>query len=113
MKVSKTLFGIVVVFILTNFVTNPVHAKKECEELVWEGDYEIQSLGELEVISGYTKVTGNLSIMLSDLTSLEGLECLSEIGGDLSIENNEFLTRCFSIRDLIQQMLSKSERRKQ
>ena len=82
------------------FIMNQAGAKQDCGELVWEGDYEIQSLGELEVISGYTRVTGNLSIMLSDLTSLEGLESLCEIGGDLSIENNEFLTSLKSLDNL-------------
>ncbi len=58
---------------------------------VWEGDYFINNLSALEIISGYVKITGNLAIQ-SDLTSLSGLENLTSIDGALHLEHNAGLT---------------------
>ncbi len=56
-----------------------------CAGGVMEGDYNINSTENLTALSGYSSVTGNLTIEAPDLTDLNGLECLEEIGGNLYI----------------------------
>ncbi|MCP4677803.1 MAG: hypothetical protein GY854_20250, partial [Deltaproteobacteria bacterium] len=51
------------------------------EGLVWEGDYEINTIEDLQALSGYTCVTGDSSIYDTLLTNLEGLECLTHVVG--------------------------------
>ena len=49
------------------------------------------TVGDLAALSGCTSVTGSLSINYSPLTSLEGLECLTHVGGLLDIYKNPSL----------------------
>jgi hypothetical protein len=90
--ISTISFVIVVFAILELFCLNPAFAKKDCEERLWKGDYEIQTIKKLEALSGYTSVTGTLSIYSSALTSLDGLKCLTSVGEGLYIEYNDSLT---------------------
>ncbi len=64
-------------------------------EQVWEGDYLISTMEELEAIAGYTKVTGNLTIKeasASLFTNLDALACLTSVEGNLFINTNESLS---------------------
>ncbi|MBU1168082.1 MAG: hypothetical protein KKD44_00815 [Proteobacteria bacterium] len=71
-----------------------------CDEKgAWEGDYEINNRTDLNELSGYTSVTGNLLIthatvstgegtvpIPTRISSLSALESLTEIGGSLTIK---------------------------
>ena len=70
----------------------------ECPELVYEGTYEIQNLEDLEALRGYTSV-GRLYIHDSDLTTLNGLGCLT-YAGFIDIENNNALTSLEGLKNL-------------
>ncbi|MDB4265054.1 hypothetical protein N9893_03210 [bacterium] len=59
---------------------------------IWEGDYIIDSLADIEAIIGYSSVAGNLTIHDSYLTNLDGLSNLISIGGHLNIGNNASMT---------------------
>ncbi|MCP3872799.1 MAG: hypothetical protein GY699_06555, partial [Desulfobacteraceae bacterium] len=60
---------------------------------VWNGDYYIQNLEDLNALSGYGEVTGSLFIQNStDLIDLTGLEMLTRIGANLIISGNQILT---------------------
>ncbi|WP_459924020.1 3-coathanger stack domain-containing protein [Desulfatiferula olefinivorans] len=58
-----------------------------CPTKVWDGDYTIASQADLEALGQYTKINGNLKVKSTGSTALNGLECLSEITGNLSINN--------------------------
>jgi hypothetical protein len=98
--ISTISFVIVVFAILELFCLNPAFAKKDCEERLWKGDYEIQTIKKLEALSGYTSVTGTLSIYSSALTSLDGLKCLTSVGEGLYIEYNDSLTSLKGLKNL-------------
>lgn len=72
---------IAIFVVLGIFILNSTVAAKHCSELVWEGDYEINSIEDLEALSGYTEVTGGLRILYSNLPNLDDLECLASVGG--------------------------------
>ena len=55
---------------------------------VLEGDYEILNTADLLDLCGYEEVTGNLVIDSTSLSSIDGLDCLLRVGGDLTISNN-------------------------
>ena len=86
----KTLFAIVVFVALGLFILNPAIAVSDCN-LVCEGDYvidDIDTVADLEALSGCTSVTGDLWIEDSLLNSLEGLECLTRVDGYLGIDSD-------------------------
>lgn len=97
----KVSLGIGVVCLAATMFTHQILAEKNppplasnCPRLVWEGDYEICTIEDLQALSDYTSVTGNLLIDSPDLDSLKGLECLNYIGGSLllwSISNQASL----------------------
>jgi hypothetical protein len=58
---------------------------------VMEGDYEIHNTADLLDLSGYAEITGNLVIDSTSLSSIDGLECLIRVGGDLIISDNDSL----------------------
>ncbi len=66
---------------------------------VWEGDYVINGPADIDAISGYVEVTGNL-IVNSNLISLSGLENLTTVGGVLGIQNNVALTSLSGLENL-------------
>ena len=55
------------------------------------GDYILENDSDLQLLKGYTTVTGSL-IIGPNINSLEGLESLSTIGGGLSIKDNNALS---------------------
>lgn len=63
----------------------------ECGLGVWDGDYYVDDYSELEELFGYTAVSGSLSIHSGNEGgfTLDGLECLTEVGGDLSVDVRE------------------------
>jgi receptor L domain-containing protein len=90
--ILKISFAVAVFVILELFILTPAFAKLDCPKLVWEGDYYILTATDLESLSGYTSVTGTLLIHYPTLISLEGLECLTQVGGNLEIYENDSLT---------------------
>ena len=98
--ISTISFVIVVFAILELFFLNPAFAKKDCDGLVWEGYYEIRTIEDLQALSGFTEVTGNLRIEESNLTSLDGLKCLTSLGGELFIASNDSLTSLKGLENL-------------
>lgn len=56
-----------------------------CIKGVWYGDVNIYVPEDLTRLAGYTELYGNLTIIAEGVTSLEGLECLETIMGDLEI----------------------------
>jgi hypothetical protein len=67
---------------------------------VYKGTYAIKTTGDLNELSGYMAVTGDLIIKNTALRNLEGLECLSEIGGELVMENNSLLENIDGLSNL-------------
>lgn len=57
-----------------------------CPNAVFEGDITIETASDIERLSGCERVTGNLTVQSPSLTSLEGLEALRLVDGDLEIE---------------------------
>jgi hypothetical protein len=55
----------------------------------------------LDSISGYVEVTGDLSVLLSPLEDLTGLECLTLVGGELVVLNNNSLTSLEGLNNLV------------
>ena len=72
------------------FITNRIDWT--LEKYILTGDYHITSDADIDNFydggNGYTYISGNLIIDNTNLTNLHGLECLSGIGGNLSIQNN-------------------------
>ncbi len=58
---------------------------------VLEGDFAVENTADLETLAGYSQITGSLAIEETGLSSIEGLECLTSIGGDLVIRENSQL----------------------
>ena len=52
-----------------------------CNRGTWNDDFYVGGAGTAEELTGYTAVTGSLDLVFVDLPSLEGLECLREVGG--------------------------------
>ncbi len=67
---------------------------------VWQGDYYIAGRTDVQMLNGYTEITGDLDIINSNLKSLEGLENLTNIGGDLYILGNDALTNLSGLENL-------------
>jgi len=60
------------------------------EEQIWSGDYAIESGADLQALSGYTAVTGDLLVAFPHTDSpanLDGLQCLQSLGGNLRIDS--------------------------
>ncbi len=99
----KISFAIVIFLALGLFILNPAYAVPDCyvgEAGVWNGNHTINDLTDLEALSGYTSVTGDLTISDTTLTSLDGLECLTHVGGFLYIEENDSLTSLAGLEKL-------------
>jgi hypothetical protein len=67
---------------------------------VWNGTYIIKDETDLHLLEGYSSITGNLYIFIDEPTSLEGLESITTVGGDLYIENIRALTDISGLRNL-------------
>jgi len=75
---------------------------RQCDDevVVWQGDYSIETLEDMDNLRGYSEVTGNLSISYTSLTNLKGLVCLTVVGGNLEIESNHALTSLEGLENL-------------
>ncbi|MCP4132714.1 MAG: leucine-rich repeat domain-containing protein, partial [bacterium] len=88
-----------------------------CTENVYDGDYTIMTQDDIDALSGYTKIAGNLLIgdveaaisgetpngsipVETYFTDLAGLECLTHIEGYLGIANNNALTSLTGLNNL-------------
>lgn len=101
--IFKTLLAVIVFVALGLFILNPAFAGSDCYDGkagVWDGNYEISSIADLEGLSGYASVTGNLSIQSVPFTSLDGLECLTRVDGNLEIFSNDSLTSLTGLESL-------------
>lgn len=98
--ILKISFAVAVFVILELFILTPAFAKLDCPKLVWPGDYYILTEADLESLSGYTSVTGTLFIHYPTLISLEGLECLTQVGGNLEIYENDSLISLEGLENL-------------
>ena len=71
--------------------------------LVCSGNYLIDNIdtsGDLAALSGCTEITGDLDIINTTLTSLTGLESLTDIGGGLDIWENPALNSLDGLENL-------------
>jgi hypothetical protein len=99
---SKGLFAIVVFIALGLFISMQAFAEPGCN-LVCEGNYvidDIDTADDLEALSGCKSLIGDLSISSTWLTNLQGLECLTHIGGYLAIADNNSLTSLAGLENL-------------
>jgi len=71
-----------------------------CGDSVWDGNFSINSPGDLTNFSGTTEITGNLNINGSSLTDLVGLECLMWVGGHLRINAHPNLASLDGLQSL-------------
>lgn len=84
-------------FGVSNIVEGSFTLGPACEDMIYEGDYTITDAASLQGLAGYTEVTGNLSIVETSLDIIEGLECLTTVGGYLIISvNNDLISMDFS-----------------
>jgi len=72
---------------------------KQDSTTVITGDYYIENVSDLELLKGYTTVTGSL-IIDADVESLEGLDMLTTIGGDLRISWNPHIKNLTGLKSL-------------
>jgi len=56
-----------------------------CSNGIFEGDITIATASDLERLSGCRRITGNLKVLSPTLKSLEGLEALQQVDGDLDL----------------------------
>ena len=77
-SLAGTFYAIPAASITLRIVGPPI-----CPNLVWQGNYGITSAADVDALSGYTHIAGNLSIR--GVTDLTGLECLKKIHGNLEI----------------------------
>ena len=80
--------------------TDVTGVRIDAEPLIWEGDYTIGDADDLEAISGYSLITGTLSISTNALKDLKGLECLTEIQGGLYLSRNYSLASLEGLTNL-------------
>ena len=64
----------------------------DCSKGVYEGSPTVTTPEEVAELAGYTEITGRLAIANSDLECLTFLSCLTSVGHDLNIFNNDLLT---------------------
>lgn len=62
-----------------------------CDKGVFEGSPTITTPADVEEIAGYTEITGRLAIAGSELECLNFLSCLTSVGHDLNIFDNDAL----------------------
>jgi len=78
--------------------TIEIHDNRDCNIVepcgngVYEGDYMITDAASLQGLANYTEVTGDLAIFETSLEIIDGLECLTTVGGSLILSGNDSLT---------------------
>ncbi len=66
----------------------------------WNGDYYIEDNTDLQELNSFSEITGDLVILRSVLTNLNGLSNITSIGGDLRIQNNDVLVNLDGLSSL-------------
>jgi hypothetical protein len=72
---------------------------KACDT-IFNADYSINLAAPIAVLSGFTEITGSLTINNTALTNLTGLEALTSVGRNLLIEDNGALTNLSGLNSL-------------
>ncbi|HEB31216.1 MAG TPA: hypothetical protein ENI15_10140, partial [Spirochaetes bacterium] len=67
---------------------------------VWRGDFIVEDMDDLEFISRYDSIIGDLSIKDTSLTDLDPLENLTRVDGSLSIRYNSSLASISGLNSL-------------
>jgi hypothetical protein len=73
----------------------------DCTRATYDGDYSITDAASLEALAGYTRVNGIMTMVSTELGSVDGLECLREVNGDLIIVGNAALTSLSGLSGLM------------
>ena len=60
---------------------------------VWEGDYHVHYGDDVEILSGYTEINGSLYIQNTTLKTLDGLEALTTVRGNVDIFKTDLVKR--------------------
>lgn len=81
---------------------HPALDESKCGQEVLDDSVLIQTIGDLQTLAGITFLKGNLRIVESDLTNLDGLESLLCIGGSLEISGNPTLANLDGLSNLTQ-----------
>ncbi len=69
---------------------------------VWQGNYLIRDNTDIQLLDGYTKITGDLSIFENNtLSDLSGLENLTTVEGDVNIKSNNGLVGISGLENLV------------
>jgi hypothetical protein len=100
-RTRQILATIIRLIIITSFVST-------AQAQVWVGDYVILNSNDMNALSGFTEVSGNLTIGSRPYDStpgttfenLTGLESLTSVGGDLYIADNLSLTSLSGLDNL-------------
>jgi hypothetical protein len=70
-------------------------------DIQWDGDFTINDATDIETLSAYQYLNGQLDISGTSLTTLDGLESLIYISGSLGIYYNPLLTNLNGLTNLI------------
>jgi len=68
--------------------------------IIYMGDYTIETVSDIQELRNKQRVEGDLYIQNTTLTTLEGLNNLTFIKGDLIIQNNDALTTLEELKNL-------------
>ena len=64
---------------------------------VFEGNYVIRNDEDLEYLSNYKSITGDITIEQTSLNDLKGLKNISSIGGSLEIYDNANIVHLYRV----------------
>jgi len=79
---------------------NDNSAPCSCSGRVWDGDFDILTRDDLDILVEHTAVTGSLTIAGTPLHDLGGLHCLNAVEGDLRIGENSNLRSISGLRSI-------------
>jgi hypothetical protein len=68
-----------------------------CYGPVYDGDYLVSQSEDITYLHGYIGIAGNLSIIGTDTTTIDGLSTLTYVGGDLRISDNPNLLNLYGL----------------
>jgi len=69
---------------------------------IWQGNYLIRDNTDIQLLNGYTKITGDLSLFKNNtLSDLSGLEDLTTVDGDVTIIRNDGLVGISGLENLV------------
>ncbi len=99
-QIKQTLLSLLLIFTTVGCLNDSDGGTNGCNVQVYPDDYTITDRASLNALTGYSEVTGGLRIRLSTLTNLDGLECLTSVGENLSIDTNLYLTSLHGLKNL-------------